>query len=263
MFSLPLYVTLPLLPKDEYRLVWADEFNTPGRPDPNNWVFEQGFVRNQEAQWYQPENAWVENGNLIIEGRRERVKNPNYQPGSNDWRRNREYAEYTAACVKTWKKQQWKYGRFEIRAKIQARPGLWPAIWTLGWTQPWPGCGEIDILEYYDHSILANTAYGTGGGKWDTAKIPYNEIAKEPDWDTKFHTWRMDWDKDFIRLYLDDKLLNETDISKTTNPDGFNPFRQHHYILLNLAIGGQNGGDPSKTDFPSRYEIDYVRVYQK
>ena len=73
----------------------------------------------------------------------------------------------------------------------------------------------------------------------------------------------MDWDEKSIRLYLDDELLNETDLSTTVNPDGFQPFHQPHYVLLNLAIGGQNGGDPSNTKFPTRYEVDYVRVYQK
>jgi beta-glucanase (GH16 family) len=73
----------------------------------------------------------------------------------------------------------------------------------------------------------------------------------------------LNWDKDFIRLYLDNELLNEVDLSKTINPDGFNPFNQPQYILLNLAIGGDHGGDPSQTVFPIAYEVDYVRIYQK
>jgi len=72
----------------------------------------------------------------------------------------------------------------------------------------------------------------------------------------------MDWTEEYIRLYLDDVLLNEIDLSKTMNADGFNPFHQAHYILLNLAIGA-NGGDPSASHFPAKYEVDYVRVYQK
>ena len=72
----------------------------------------------------------------------------------------------------------------------------------------------------------------------------------------------MEWDEDFIKLYLDDELLNEVDLSHTLNPDGFNPFRQPHYILFNLAIGS-NGGNPSTTSFPRTYEVDYVRVFQK
>jgi beta-glucanase (GH16 family) len=75
----------------------------------------------------------------------------------------------------------------------------------------------------------------------------------------------MDWDRDFLRIYVDDLLMNSVDLSKTTNQNGtgINPFHQPQYILLNLAIGGDAGGDPSKTEFPARYEIDYVRVHQR
>ena len=246
-----------------YKLVWSDEFNTGSRPNPDNWVYENGFVRNKELQWYQPDNARIEKGHLVIEGRRERVTNPKYDPTSKSWQRNREYAEYTSACVKTAGLHSWLYGRFEVRARLKAQDGLWPAIWTLGVDGPWPTNGEIDMLEYYQNTILANTAYGTGGGVWKTVKTPYPHFTeKDPKWDTKFHTWRMDWDENSIKLYLDDELLNETDVTKTINPDGKNPFRQPHYILLNLAIGS-TGGDPSKTKFPTKYEVDYVRVYQK
>ena len=118
-------------------------------------------------------------------------------------------------------------------------------------------------------SILANAAWSTNDSnnkwvaKWDGSNKPLADFTSiDPDWANKFHIWRMDWDKDFIRLYLDDELLNEIDLSKTINPDGFNPFHQPQYLLLNLALGG-NGGDPSQTNFPIVYEIDYVRVYQK
>ena len=75
----------------------------------------------------------------------------------------------------------------------------------------------------------------------------------------------MDWDEKAIKLYVDDELLNSVNLAETVNRDGKgkNPFHQPHYILLNLAIGGDNGGDPSKTNFPTRFEVDYVRVYQK
>ena len=140
------------------KLVWNDEFNYNGKPDSSNWIFENGFVRNEELQWYKPGNANCANGLLTIEGRKEKIKNP--------------------------------------------------------------------------------------------------------DWTKKFHVWRMDWNKDTISLFLDDQLLNTSLLNQTVNPDGFNPFLQPHFLLLNLALG-RNGGDPSKTSFPIKYEIDYVRVYQK
>ncbi len=250
----------------DYVLVWADEFNEDGRPNPANWTYEHGFVRNEELQWYQPENAFCEGGMLIIEARRERVPNPRYTPDSRSWRRSRQYAEYTSACLKRPGLGEWKYGRFLIRAKIDARPGLWPAIWTLGSARGWPGCGEIDIMEYYRGLILANACWDGGGGRpaWDDLKKPI-EAFGDPDWSKKFHIWRMDWDEAEIRLYVDDLLLNTIDLSKTINNDDerANPFHEPHYILLNMAIGGTQGGDPLGTAFPARFEVDYVRVYQK
>lgn len=261
----------PHTTKAKWQLVWCDEFSNEGRPNPRNWKFEKGFVRNQEFQWYQEDNAFCKNGHLIIEGRKDSIKNPNYIPGSNNWKTNREYALYSAASLNSEGLQEFQYGRFEIRARIDTSMGLWPAIWTLGVKGEWPSNGEIDLMESYpvngEHCILANVASGTTKryqAKWDSQKISLSHfLARDPQWPEKFHVWRMDWDEHSIKLYLDNELLNETPQSETINPDGTYPFRQPHYILLNLAIGGQNGGDPTHTRFPNRYEIDYVRVYQK
>jgi len=249
------------------KLVWNDEFNNTGKPDTAIWRYEKGFVRNQELQWYQEENANCSNGVLLIEGRREKVKNPAYTAGSTNCKSGREYAEYTSASIQTRGKKQFQFGRFEIRARIDTSHGSWPAIWTLGISKPWPSNGEIDIMEFYRikdvPTILANFAWGTNQrnvGKWDDLKKPLSDFTgRDPQWVKKFHVWRMDWSKDSINLFLDDELLNTVLISETVNPDGFNPFLQAHYILLNLAIGG-NGGDPSKTPFPIKYEVDYVRI---
>ncbi|MDR3062305.1 MAG: BNR-4 repeat-containing protein [Dysgonamonadaceae bacterium] len=256
-----------------YRLVWSDEFDYEGKPDPESWIYETGFERNEELQWYQQDNAWCRDGVLMIEGRKEQVKNPDFEAGSKDWRKNREYAEYTSGCIKSRGKKEFLYGRFEIRAKIPTASGSWPAIWTLGKSMPWPSNGEIDIMEYYKIKgvphILANTAWGTDQryhARWNTQTVPFSKFTeKDPQWADKFHIWRMDWEEEVIRLYLDDELLNETWLKETNNGsigNYTNPFRQPHYILLNLAIGKQ-GGTPDDPAFPLRYEVDYVRVYQK
>ncbi len=250
-----------------YKLVWADEFDRPGAPDPNKWTYERGFVRNRELQWYQPENARCENGMLIVEARRERKQNPGYKPSEKSRAGSREYAEYTSASVTTRGLHSWRYGRFEMRARIDTRAGLWPAFWMLGVQGQWPQCGEIDIMEYYRGLLLANVAWGSKQpwqAKWDDSKKPLSEFA-DPNWSQKFHVWRMDWDEKSINLFVDGLLLNSTDLKNTVNEDseGRNPFQQPHYIILNLAVGGTSGGDPSATRFPARFEVDYVRVYQR
>ena len=253
---------------DEYKLVWADEFETEGDPDPANWTFEHGFVRNEELQWYQPQNAFCSGGRLVIEGRRERKPNPHYREGGNNWKTNREFADYTSACLTTKGLHSWMYGRFEVKARIKALDGLWPAIWFLGVGGRWPSNGEIDLMEYYRGDVLANACWGSGRSsqpQWDRSTIPVASLG-DPRWDEKFHVWRMGWDSNTIQLFVDDRLLNTIDVTQTINPTDRgpkNPFRQPHYLLLNLAIGGHSGGDPSDTPFPTRYEIEYVRVYQK
>jgi beta-glucanase (GH16 family) len=254
-----------IVPPDGYKLVWSDEFDVDGRPNAANWKYENGFVRNEELQWYQPDNARVEGGFLVIEGRRERVTNPNYQAGSTDWKTNRQYAEYTSASLLTSGMHSWQFGRLEMRGRIVAKAGLWPAWWTLGTSGEWPANGEVDIMEFYKGNVLANVACGTTTrwvAKWDSVTKAVSSFG-DAAWDTKFHFWRMDWDDQKIDLYLDDQLLNTTDLASMLNPDGMSPFRQTHYMLLNLAIGGVNGGDPAATPFPTRYEVDYVRVFQK
>ena len=258
----------------EYKLVWADEFNKNGAPDPCNWTYERGFVRNRELQWYQPDNAACKNGLLVIEGKREKKPNPRFNPDSRSWQQSREYIEYTSTSMTTRDLHSWMYGRFEMRGRIDTRDGLWPAFWTLGIRGPWPGNGEVDIMEYYRGMLLANAAWAgqrRGSATWDDTRKPITEF-NDPNWSDKFHVWRMDWDSNDIRLYVDDMLLNEVDLAKTINAaqqsmgmnsQVTNPFHQPHYIILNLAMGGTQGGDPSKTQFPAKFEVDYVRIYQK
>ncbi len=257
-----------------YKLVWHDEFNRDGEPNPEVWNFENGFVRNNEDQWYRPENASCSNGVLTISAQKEKVANANYDQNSQDWRRNRQFADYTSASLNTRGAKEFQYGRFEIRAKIPTAKGAWPAIWTLGKEMEWPSNGEIDMMEYYQIDnqphILANTAWGSQNrwkAVWNSAKIPLSDfLEKDPEWAEKYHVWRMDWDEEAIRLYVDGQVVNETLLKNTQNGslgNYANPFRQPHYLLLNLAIGGDNGGKIDESAFPINYLVDYVRVYQK
>ncbi len=250
---------------NRYRLVWHDEFNHDGPPDPANWTYEHGFVRNQELQWYQPGNAYCTNGLLVIEARRTRQQNPAYAAGSTNWQTDRPWIEYTSASVTTRHLHEFTYGKFEMRARIDPRLGSWPAFWTLGATPGihWPACGEVDIMEYYTGQVLANVGYGLDGKmKWSSLRKPLTALGGEA-WAKQFHVWTMEWDPQKIDLRLDGELMNHYDLATADNGDQGNPFHRPVYFILNQAIGGGCGGDPSGTEFPMRYEIDWVRVYQR
>jgi len=273
LFLALLLTALPMSAQ-QWRMVWSDEFERDGRPDTATWNYEQGFVRNHEAQWYQPENAWQQDGLLVIEARRDHRPNPTYQAGSRQWGRQRKTIDYTSACLTTMGKREFLYGRLEVCARIPTTGGVWPAIWTLGYGMPWPSCGEVDVMEYYRIGgvphILANVAWGNDRpyhAVWNSRKVPFTHFTQRDEaWAQRFHIWRMDWDETSIRLYLDDELLNEVPLSTTVNGkvgQYSNPFTRPQYILLNLALGGDNGGEIDDAAFPLRYEIDYVRIYEQ
>ncbi len=179
----------------------------------------------------------------------------------------------TKLDVRQWIKAL-KDGGFKmaiITAKHHDGFCLWPSQYTEHSIKNSPyKNGKGDIMEFYRvndvPTILANVAWGTrqpSTAKWHTETIPLsNFLAIDQKWVEKFHIWKMDWNKDSINIYLDDRLLNTTLLNQTINADSSNPFLQPHFLLLNLAIGG-NGGEPSKSATPVKYEIDYVRVYQK
>lgn len=260
----PVFIPSPISPS--YQLVWSDEFNTDGEPDSSKWGFESGFKRNEEAQWYQKENATCEGGSLVITGKKERKPNPTHVAGSTDWRTKPAFIEYTSASVVMKKEHAFKYGKLEVRAKIDAQEGLWPAIWTLGVSGEWPSNGEVDVMEYYDGKILANFAHANTGrwqAIWDGASKTVEALGGKA-WANQFHVWTMEWDEQAMIILLDGELMNTIDLNTTVNKsDGKDPFQQPHYLLLNLAMGGNRGGSLSNTVLPSKYYVDYVRIYQK
>ena len=251
-----------------HTLVWADEFDAPGRPDPAKWGYEEGFVRNNEAQYYtkdRPENARVENGVLVIEARREQFPNPAYREGARDWKGSRVAADYTSASVTTRGKASWTYGRVEVRAKLPMGRGMWPAIWMLGTNigeVGWPKCGEIDIMEHVGfepntihanvHMEKYNHAIGTGKGAKTTLEDPHLD----------FHVYALEWTDQELRFFVDD---TEYFVFKNegTGSDVW-PFDKPHYLILNIAVGGAWGAQKGIDDsiFPQRMEVDYVRVYR-
>jgi len=252
-----------------WKLVWSDEFNKDGAPDTTKWVYEVGFVRNRELQYYtkdRRENARIERGCLIIEGRKERYRNSKYKPGAKgNWKAEREFAEYTSACLTTKGKASWTYGRIEVCAKLPTGRGTWPAIWMLGANKKvgWPKCGEIDIMEYvgFNPNVIHTTVHT---GKYNHVKrTQKGGKTKLKDPHKAFHLYAIEWDAKKIDFFVDDQKVF------TFEDDGGGedawPFNHDHYLLLNLAIGGAWGGAKGVDGsiWPQKYYIDYVRVYQR
>ncbi len=254
------------------KLAWSDEFDTDGRPDPANWTYETGYVRNHEAQWYRPENAEVRDGCLVITAEHHEQPLPIPRRNAFLWfGGDSRPIEYTSACLITKGLHAFRYGRIEARIKAPLMEGSWPAFWTLGVSENWPSCGEIDIFEYYKETVLANFCWAAPGGtwspEWNTVRTPLGRFTREdPGWADRFHVYAMDWDENRIVLSVDGRVVNDSSIAEVRNArfrSVENPFHQPHYLLVNLALGGDSGGDVTKIPFPVRMYVDYVRVYQR
>jgi beta-glucanase (GH16 family) len=195
---------------------------------------------------------------------------------ASEWPWNQKSADYTSASLVS--KRAFTYGRFVMRARIDTSPGTWPAFWTLGpgacpgratRSRPcvgWPESGEVDIMEYYRRPLKANVckpAEMWGMCRWSSAERSLASLGGDA-WSRAYHVWAMQWNARTIDIYLDGKVVNRFAVSDAVRPGERNPYlNRPQYLLLSLAIGGTKGGDPSRTTFPARCYIDYVRVYQR
>lgn len=244
----------------QWVLVWSDEFNTPtsdNRPDPMKWTYELGNsgFGNQELQNYT-----------------DRVENASYTKHEglgclrisalND---NYDGVTYSSARIKTEGLYEFKYGRFEARLKLPYGPGIWPAFWLLGAdnkTNGWPACGEIDIMENkgYQPNIISSALHmpGMSGGNPITQTFGYEHQR----FDTDFHIFAVEWDEEKIDFFVDQILYKRVKRADAVKEEW--AFDHSFFIILNLAVGGTFGGNPTEdTLFPQHLYIDYVRVYQK
>lgn len=241
----------------DYELVWSDEFNGTNL-NTDNWGYEMGYVRNNEPQYYtsRRDNVEVKNGYLRISATT-KVSNVSGE------------MKFYSGSVNTKGKQSFKYGVIEMRAKLpssKANPtATWPAFWMMGTQSWWPKCGETDILEMYGQNFKkyeANVHWADENGNhvhlWTTdGKLPTYYDSK--DLGDTWHTYGVEWTKEYMRFYCDDTTLGTVDITGKDQTELHYP----NYILLNLALQPGEIGKANKHSFPIDYLIDYVRVYQK
>lgn len=241
------------------KLVWADEFNLDGPPDSTRWDYDLGDGcpnncqwGNHERQFYtkQPRNVRIEDGKLIIEAHLDSTSD----------------TPYTSTRIVSRNKGDWTYARVEVKAKLPSGRGTWPAIWMLStdWKYGgWPASGEIDIMEHVGHDpgVIHGTIHTEA----------YNHVKRTqkegtitiPDAQDQFHVYAIDWREDKIEFFVDDQLYHSVERSPG---DGFEewPFDQRFHLIMNIAMGGDWGGQNGVDDsiWPQRMEVDYVRVYQ-
>jgi beta-glucanase (GH16 family) len=229
-----------------WKLAWSDEFNYSGLPDTSNWRNEVGFVRNHELQYYTAhriENTIVNAGNLLIIGRKEPFDS----------------AGYTSASLTTDGKHNWTYGKIEARMKLPKGQGMWPAFWMLGQNihqVGWPRCGEIDIMEHINSEDIL---YGTLHWDNETHVSSGNKVQCTV---ARFHNYAVEWDRDSVKWFLDGARYHSVCIKDSINST--DEFHKPHYIILNLAIGGDWPKNPDETtQFPDTVFVDYVRIYKR
>jgi beta-glucanase (GH16 family) len=237
-----------------WELVWKDDFQS-GQYDVASWDYEEGYIRNNETQYYtraRKENLRVENGRLIIEARKD----------------NWEGKPVTSASLTTRGKREFKYGRIEVSAKVPTGKGTWPAIWTLGTNIDqvgWPKCGELDILENvgFDpdgiHANIHVDAYNhmkqTGKGRRITAdRKPYET----------FNVYAIEWFPNRIDFFFNDQKYF-TYLRDPNPTEATWPFDKPQFLILNLAIGGAWGGQQGIDDsiYPARMEVEYVKYFRR
>ncbi|WP_430933635.1 glycoside hydrolase family 16 protein [Saccharicrinis sp. 156] len=255
------FVGMSILPactsKNEYKLVWEDEFEYTGLPDSTLWDYDQegnphGWGNNEE-QFYtreRKENAWVENGILNITAIQEPYQDKNFT---------------SARLIST---ADWQYGKVEVRAKLPDARGTWSAIWMMpgGWTfddGDWPNIGEIDIMEHVGHDLgVIHASAHSKDYQWQkqtqkTATVKIEGVNEE------FHSYILEWTPEVMKAYVDDNLYF-TYRNEGLGVDKW-PYDKPFYLILNVAVGGAWGSVEGidSLAFPQTMEVDYVRIYQK
>jgi beta-glucanase (GH16 family) len=247
----------PVMSKYEFSKIpiWSDEFNYTGKPDSTKWSYDLGDHGwgNHELQNYtdKKENARVEDGRLIIEVKKE-------SSGKQ---------QYSSARLFSKGRGDFLYGKFEIKAKLPAGTGTWPAIWMLPsaasyGNNGWPDNGEIDIMEHVGFD--PNRIHGNIHTKAFNHSIKTNKGGKimTTNASSGYHVYGCQWTPEEITISIDGVQYFKFRKSINYGWEEW-PFDKPFHILLNVAVGGDWGGQKGVDDsiFPQKMEIDYVRVY--
>jgi beta-glucanase (GH16 family) len=239
---------------DQYtEMVWSDEFNGAGPVDASKWIYEtgnnNGWGNNELENYTTSTNNVLQNGeNLIIQA----------QKSGNS---------YTSGRILTKGKQNFQFGRIDVRAKLPKGKGLWPAIWMLGSDidqNNWPNCGEIDIMEAMGQNsnrFLSTMHFADVSGSHAQDGTSWVDLAND-----NFHTYSVVRSKDQMRFFLDGKQYYSFTPANTGSKNY--PFNNNFFVILNLAVGGNflgpngSGNPDGSTVFPQQMQVDYVRYYQ-
>jgi beta-glucanase (GH16 family) len=239
-----------------FKLLWSDEFDGE-TIDNSKWEHEVNGHGggNNELQYYtdRSENSYVEDGKLHIVALQEEYTGPD----------GKRY--YTSARMKTQNTKSFMYGRIEASLKLPYGQGLWPAFWMLGINineVGWPKCGEIDIMEMIGGGNgRDNRSYGTLHWEDDGKKSSGGNTTLDSGiLHDEFHVYAIEWNEEKMDWYLDDELFFTLDLT----PPAMDAFHKHHFIILNVAVGGSWPGDPDlSTVWPQEMVAEYVRVYER
>ena len=227
-------------------LVWSDEFNTDGAPDPSKWSYNLGNNNgwgNNELENYtsNPENVIVQNGNLVITAKKE----------------NSAGFQYSSARIVTDGKFAFTYGKVEIRAMLPSGLGTWPALWMLGQdyaTQAWPACGEMDIMEQIGKN--PTTVYGTLHYPGHSGANGNGATTTVQNTSTQYHIYGLQWSPTAVQISVDGVVY------QTVQNNPSLPFNASFFFIFNIAMGGDFGGTVDPNFVQSSMYVDYVRVYQ-
>ena len=246
----------------EYELVWSEEFDNDGLPDSETWVYEQGYMRNNESQDYKVSDlkySCIEDGRLILTA----YTDPHVE-GSHTF-------GHSSASITTKKKVGFQYGRIDISAKLPKGRGIWPALWMRPTENRFDGAyAEIDIMEHVwgsdpNHGMVIATIHNQDSWdkKYDDSEQLRSMSIFSPTLNTEFHLYSLVWTETQIDILFDNELV--LTFEKLRDDYKHWPFDQPFFLILNVAVGGSWGGSwgIDETIFPQRMEVDYIRYYKK